>query len=993
LKRTYIIVYHEKKRKEIVIISVFGSESRELITMSAVDEAVIRERIAKGELFSGTLTVFPKKRKIAYVKCKNLSVDICIEEESLRGRSFHSDIVAVELLPTAQWLAREVGDATPEPEFKKFHVHVDEEMQQSLWQPSRFDPSKLPARRNTFSTSPCTTSSSSSSSPVSRATPMHPMDDVAKRGNLQPTGRVVFVLEKLRPKKYIGTLGLFGDIRENAPMSKTDTKAIFKPSNVRYPHMIVNRSDLPAAFIADPFNQQNQIYSAELCSYWPEASKMAFVNNVVALGEAGTIEVETIALLMENNLEHGDFSQEMLLPLYRMLGLSGAAAHSGGAGRKSESGWAIPPEEISRRVDLRKTRIFTIDPPNAKDLDDAMHVTLLADGTYEIGVHIADVSYFLDEGSLLDGEAKKRATSIYLVQKVIPMLPPLLCEELCSLNPNVDRLAFSCIWRMNEDGTLVSGWQPWYGRTVIRSCAKLDYYTAQRMITGEIPSTPSSGSDADSFLTGISDAVWPLSRRPVASGNYRQFAWEIARDVCLLNRVAMNRRALRFANGALVLTHPKLTFERDPVTNQPINFAVYQIQNSNQLIEEYMLLANYLVAQELLIKCGNAAFLRNHPVVDGESRNFKDLISLANKLNLEINFENSQGLQESIRRLSSMQDADVAQVVTSVLLHQMKLATYMVAGDCSEEEWRHFALNIPYYTHFTSPIRRYADVMVHRQLFLALTQPEEAASLQHDDAKVGDFSATAEQCNTMKLASKTAQERSDTVYLSMYLVNNPRHEYGVVIGIGEKSFTVLIDSIFVEERFFVDKMPHVQSSFDKAAGVLKLSKVTKGSRQSDMGPETSASSTAAALSTLSVTGKKDDGKKGSYSSSSSQPNTSSNSKGQQKRDNYSRAAEDGKEGNKRRDRNPAGGGAGMVTVEPELLALQHLQDFDSIEISLFTKVRVYVTGRKRPPVGVVAMFVGLRDDEKAPIPAQKPRVVQVADVNVERRRILDDDDV
>jgi hypothetical protein len=174
---------------------------------------------------------------------------------------------------------------------------------------------------------------------------------------------------------------------------------------------------------------------------------------------------------------------------------------------------------------------------------------------------------------------------------------------------------------------------------------------------------------------------------------------------------------------------------------------------------------------------------------------------------------------------------------------------------------------------------------------------------------------------------------------------------------------------------------------------LKLSKVTKGSRQSDVGSETSASSTAAALSTLSVTGKKEDGKIGTNSSSSYQPNNSTSNKGQQKRDNYNRAAEDGKEGNKRRDRNPAGGGGGMVSVEPELLALQHLQDFDSIEISLFTKVRVYVTGRKRPPVGVVAMFVGLRDNEKAPITQPKPRVVQVADVNVERRRILDDDDV
>jgi len=271
---------------------------------------------------------------------------------------------------------------------------------------------------------------------------------------------------------------------------------------------------------------------------------------------------------------------------------------------------------ISNRRDLRGYRIFTIDPPSAKDLDDALHITALEDGTFEIGVHIADVSFFVKEGSALDAEAKQRATSVYLVQKVIPMLPPVLCEQLCSLNPNVDRLAFSCIWRMNADGTLCEGHQPWFGRTVIRSCAKLDYPTAQRMVDGLIPNEPSSGISAevvagtsglvdseqneDRFLDEMSEDIWERSRRPLlqvqqppvagpASGGKPQLwkmhkAWEISRDVCLMHKIAMSRREMRLCNGALVLHRKKLTFQLNSFGN-PVSVGCYQIRQSNQLVE------------------------------------------------------------------------------------------------------------------------------------------------------------------------------------------------------------------------------------------------------------------------------------------------------------------------------------------------------------------------------------------------------------------------
>ncbi|CAG8785044.1 17185_t:CDS:2, partial [Acaulospora morrowiae] len=186
---------------------------------------------------------------------------------------------------------------------------------------------------------------------------------------------------------------------------------------------------------------------------WPITSLHPFGTLVNQLGEIGNVEVETEALLKDNNVSSEEFSENITkcLPVIP---------------------WTIPEKEIETRRDLRSTRIFTIDPNTAKDIDDAVSCTRLPDGNYEIGVHIADVSYFVKPNTALDRDARKRATTVYLVQKVVPMLPGLLSEELCSLNPGVDRLAFSVIWKMTPEG---KNMETWFGRTIIRSCTKLSY--------------------------------------------------------------------------------------------------------------------------------------------------------------------------------------------------------------------------------------------------------------------------------------------------------------------------------------------------------------------------------------------------------------------------------------------------------------------------------------------------------------------------------------
>ena len=496
---------------------------------------VVQKGLLDGTLYQGLLRVNPKRRKVAYVTCEGIKIDVFIEDEKLRNRAIHGDVVVVELLPQSEWLPIVQRSQTTEAvnltvgqsgaAWTESSVAVDEDDDedehhlQVLWQP----------RAELLVSRPENDQSTTE-------TPLHPIDIISQQSGLQPKARVVHILKNSHTVLHVGAIAANCPLQPGKPFPETENYVFFKPADARYPHCILPRMQLPNAYREDPFQQQKNIYLAEIASPWTSTSRLPMAMNVRSVGETGTIQAETEALLIQNEINHGYFTEEQLQPLREMLAQQNVLINADTVPDSSTNPpitnnselekvvpWVIPEEEIAKRRDLRSYRIFTIDPPNAKDLDDALHITLLDNGTYEIGVHIADVSYFLQEGTLLDTEAQKRATSIYLVQKVIPMLPPILCEQLCSLNPNVDRLAFSCIWKMNADGTLVAGDEPYFGRTVIRSCAKLDYPTAQRMVDGLIPNKfPPHGSgsggsddDEDAFLKNVPEEVWESRRRPV----------------------------------------------------------------------------------------------------------------------------------------------------------------------------------------------------------------------------------------------------------------------------------------------------------------------------------------------------------------------------------------------------------------------------------------------------------------------------------------------
>ena len=507
------------------------------------------------------------------------------------------------------------------------------------------------------------------------------------------------------------------------------------------------------------------------------------------------------------------------------------------------------------------------------------------------------------------------------------------------------------------------------------------------MIDGTIPSIASAHpTNPDAFLTDLSEDIWESARRPLTSGPYQQRAWKIAEDVCMMQSVGMNRRARRLSNGALVLNREKITFKRDEHGN-PIDIGLYTIRESNQLVEEYMLLANYLVAEELLHKCGNAAFLRGHPSPSIENKGMTELIQLARVLEIPINVESAQGLQESLNRISSNPShKSLLPVISTLLMHPMEAAEYMVAGTHGPSSWKHFALSIPYYTHFTSPIRRYADVTVHRLLQLALTNPEAARSVQGSQPVMDELRKVADQCNVMKMASKSAQERSDRVFLTVYLQSHPMYVEAVVIGVGPKSFTVLIPSLSIEERIFIDKMPGVTANFDSTTETLVLTRAESSigvaavaaADNDDRDCKSSIGSSSSAVFAIPEAGNQQKHRhshhvsKGIAAESKQpphlhqyqiqqqdnqqrrQPQHHQSQQRQQHQQHQQQNQDRHSQGNRRADRADQ-----MGTLDPEIQSLAQFQTFSTLEVKMLTRIIVYLTGSKRPPINVQITVVGV----------------------------------
>lgn len=366
----------------------------------------------------------------------------------------------------------------------------------------------------------------------------------------------------------------------------------------------------------------------------------------------------------------------------------------------------IPEEEIAKRKDFRSITTFTIDPADAKDFDDALSIRKLDNGNYEIGVHIADVSHYVIENGAIDHEAYNRGTSVYLVDRTIPMLPERLCNGVCSLRPNEDKLCFSAVFEMNNDAVVIN---KWFGKTVINSDRRFSYEEAQAVIeTGE---------------------------------------GELKEEILKLNSLATILREQRYKNGAINFDTKEVKFILDE-NAKPIGVYTKESKEANFLIEEFMLLANRSVAEHIgkvkERKKAKTFVYRVHDEPNPEK--LGTFVQFVAKLGYKIKTTSRKTLADSFNKLFvDIEGKGEQNMIDSIAIRTMSKAYY------STDNIGHYGLGFPYYTHFTSPIRRYPDLMVHRLLYSYL-----------NNASSANIEFCEEQCKHSSLMERKAAEAERT---------------------------------------------------------------------------------------------------------------------------------------------------------------------------------------------------------------------------------------
>uniref|UniRef100_A0A8D0AQL0 Protein DIS3 homolog n=1 Tax=Sander lucioperca TaxID=283035 RepID=A0A8D0AQL0_SANLU len=472
---------------------------------------------------------------------------------------------------------------------------------------------------------------------------------------------------------------------------------------------------------------------------WPKHSRYPNGHFVRSLGNAGEKDTEQEVLLLEHDVPHQDFSQAVLSFLPKMP-------------------WTITPEDMARREDLRNLTVCSVDPPGCTDIDDALHCRELNNGNLEVGVHIADVSHFIRPGNAMDREAANRGTTVYLCGKRIDMVPELLSSNLCSLRSNVERLAFSCIWEMNHEAEIL---KTRFTKSVINSKASLTYAEAQMRIDDT-----TKNDDITKSLRG-------------------------------LNKLAKILKRQRIQKGALTLSSLEVRFHIDSETHDPIDLQTKELMETNSMVEEFMLLANISVAQKIYDEFPDCAMLRKHPAPPPS--NYDILLKAAKSKGVEIHTDTAKALADSL---------DVARVdgfpyfntlLRILATRCMMQAVYFCSG--MDSDFHHYGLASPIYTHFTSPIRRYADIIVHRLLAVAIAADSTYPDLMDKQKQ----SALANNLNYRHKMSQYAQRASVAFHTQLFFKSRGiLNEEGFVLFVRKNAIIVLIPKFGLEGTVFFD---------------------------------------------------------------------------------------------------------------------------------------------------------------------------------------------
>ncbi|CED85602.1 Exosomal 3'-5' exoribonuclease complex, subunit Rrp44/Dis3 [Phaffia rhodozyma] len=484
----------------------------------------------------------------------------------------------------------------------------------------------------------------------------------------QPTGRVVGIFKR-NWRAYVCHLDSTSLSTHN-PTSLAAQTVFATPLSALLPRIRIRTRQAPVLL------NQKILVSIDR---WDISSRYPEGHFVRSLGAVESKEAEQESLLLEYDVPYRPFGKAILncLP-------------------KEGESWVVPPKDDDPRgdwrgrEDLRDMVICSIDPPGCQDIDDALHARPLPNGNIEAGVHIADVSHFVHPSNPMDEEAASRGTTVYLVDKRIDMLPSLLGTNLCSLRPFVERLAFTCIWEMTPEAEIVN---VRFTKSVIASKAAFTYADAQARMD--------DSSKNDPITLGIR----------------------------LLNQLAIKLRAARMKAGALNLASPEVKINlQSPESSDPIDVEQKELLATNSLVEEFMLLANCSVAAKIEETFPQTAVLRRHGAPP--KTNFENLDDLLNKTRgMHLDASSSAALAKSLDHCVVESEPAFNTLVRILATRCMLSAEYICSGSFSKDSYMHYGLAAPIYTHFTSPIRRYADVLAHRQLSAAIGYTQLHASL------------------------------------------------------------------------------------------------------------------------------------------------------------------------------------------------------------------------------------------------------------------------
>ena len=548
-----------------------------------------------------------------------------------------------------------------------------------------------------------------------------------KRGKIE--GEITQILKRAK-EEYVGTI----QIHKNYAFVIADSTKMYKDIFV-------------------PINKINKAEEGDKVLVrledWPDKADSPYGKVIKVLGKPGEHNTEIHSILSEYGLPY-EFPYEVQK-------------------FADDLDTSITPKEISKRRDMRNDLTFTIDPKDAKDFDDALSFKILENGLYEIGIHIADVSHYVKPNTILDEEAYNRATSVYLVDRVVPMLPEILSNNACSLRPHEEKYTFSAVFKLNDKAELKD---QWFGRTVTYSDARFAYEEAQAIIENN-PSVTLNAVEASQLKTQIPKEV-------SLTGKTYNTEPEIAEAVMVLDRLAKKLRVKRMSSGAVSFDKIEVKFNLDN-DNNPTGVYFKESKDANKLIEEFMLLANKKVAEFIGKQNPKKTFIyRVHDEPD-ESK-LAALQNIVSRFGYKLDFRDRKTISSSLNKLlKDVKGQKEQNMVDTLAVRSMSKAEY------TTQNIGHYGLAFDYYSHFTSPIRRYPDVMAHRLL-------------QHylDRGKPANEEVYEEKCkhssNMEYLATKA--ERDSIKYMQIKFMQDHKDKefLGVISGVTEWGIYVEIIS-------------------------------------------------------------------------------------------------------------------------------------------------------------------------------------------------------